>query len=94
VVQDPGNPGDPRPARRLNEPRRALVVTQGVGGCAAPVSVNRLGVARVREEWRVVDRWWTETPVRRRYFDLVLESGQNAVVFLDEEQGGWFTQRA
>ena len=32
--------------------------------------------------------------MRRRYFDVVLESGQNAVVFLDEEQGGWFTQRA
>jgi hypothetical protein len=69
-------------------------VTQGVGICAAPVSVNRLGVSRVREEWRVVDRWWTEAPVRRRYFDVVLESGQNAVVFLDEEVGGWFTQRA
>jgi hypothetical protein len=61
---------------------------------ATPVSVNRLGVARVREEWRVVDRWWTEAPVRRRYFDVVLESGQNAVVFLDEEIGRWFTQRA
>ena len=94
MVPDPGNPGDPRSARRLNEPRRALVVTQGVGVGATPVSVNRLGVARVREEWRVVDRWWTEVPVRRRYFDVVLESGQNAVVFLDEEVGGWFTQRA
>jgi len=58
-----------------------------------PVSVNRQAVARVREEWRVVDRWWTEEPVRRRYFDLVLETGRNAVVFQDEAGGGWFTQR-
>lgn len=86
-------PGDPRPARRLNEPRRALVVTRGIGHGAEPVNVNRLPVARVREEWRVVDRWWTEEPVRRRYFDVVLESGQNAVVFHDEEGGGWFAQR-
>ena len=28
----------------------------------------------VREEWRVVDRWWTEEPVDRRYFEVVLES--------------------
>ncbi len=93
MVADPGKQGDSRPARRLNEPQPALVVTRGVGRGAAPVTVNRLPVARVREEWRVVDRWWTEEPVRRRYFDVVLESGQNAVVFHDEEGGGWFAQR-
>jgi hypothetical protein len=60
----------------------------------APRSVNRQQVALVREEWRVVDRWWTEEPVDRRYFDVVLASGENAVVFLDEEAQGWFTQRA
>ena len=51
-------------------------------------------MALVREEWRVVDRWWTEEPVDRRYFDVVLESGRNAVVFRAEEQGRWFSQRA
>jgi len=56
--------------------------------------VNRQPVALVREEWRVVDRWWTEEPIVRRYFELVLESGQNSVVFRDEERGCWFTQRA
>ena len=48
----------------------------------------------MREEWRVVDRSWTEQPVDRRYFDLVLASGENAVVFLDGEGGAWFSQRA
>jgi hypothetical protein len=60
----------------------------------SPRSVNRQQVALVREEWRVVDRWWTEQPVDRRYFDLVLASGENAVVFLDGEDGAWFSQRA
>ena len=59
----------------------------------SPRRVNRLPVAVVREEWRVVDRWWTEDPVSRRYFDVVLESGQNVVVFRDEEVGRWFSQR-
>ena len=60
----------------------------------APRSVNRQQVALVREEWRVVDRWWTEQPVDRRYFDVVLASGENAVVFLDGETQCWFSQRA
>jgi hypothetical protein len=58
-----------------------------------PAVVDREAVAVVREEWRVVDRWWTEEPVSRRYFDLVLESGRQVVVFADEERGGWFSQR-
>jgi hypothetical protein len=48
----------------------------------------------LREEWRIVDRWWTEEPVDRRYFDLVLETGENVVVYRDGETGAWFTQRA
>jgi hypothetical protein len=58
-----------------------------------PWQVNRHPVALVREEWRVVDRWWTEAPVNRRYFEIVLESGENTVVYRDEEVGGWFSQR-
>ena len=80
-----------RLAGRVNEPRSALVEAR-FGG--EPTCVNRQAVALVREEWRVVDRWWTEEPVTRRYFDVVLESGRNAVVFRDGEQGGWFSQRA
>ena len=80
-----------RNAGRINAPRPALVEASPVG---VPVSVDREGVALVREEWRVVDRWWTEEPLDRRYFDLVLESGRNACVFRDEEAGCWFSQRA
>ena len=87
------HPGAARAARRarLNAPRPALVEAH-LGG--EPRLVNRLPVALVREEWRVVDRWWTEEPVDRRYFDVVLESGENSVVFRDGESGCWFTQRA
>jgi hypothetical protein len=60
----------------------------------SPRTVNRMQVAFVREEWRVVDRWWTEEPLSRRYFDVVLASGENAVVFLDGEAQSWFWQRA
>jgi len=80
-----------RPAGRVNEPRPALVEACFGGD---PTHVNRQAIALVREEWRVVDRWWTEEPVSRRYFELVLDSGQNSVVYRDEERGCWFTQRA
>jgi hypothetical protein len=75
---------------RLNEPQRALVEAHVDG---SPRRVNRSPVALVREEWRVVDRWWTEEPVSRRYFDVVLAGGEHAVVFHDEEVGRWFSQR-
>ena len=79
-----------RSAGRLNAPRAAVVEASFDG---TPWQVNRQPVALVREEWRVVDRWWTEEPVSRRYFEVVLESGQNVVVFRDQERGGWFSQR-
>jgi hypothetical protein len=89
VVADPGTALSARSAR-LNEPRPALVEETFDG---TPRLVNRQLVEAVREEWRVVDRWWTEEPVSRRYFEVVLETGENTVVFRDQERGGWFSQR-
>jgi hypothetical protein len=80
VVADSRDAGAVRSARRLNEPRPALV-EEHVDG--TPSRVNRQ---------RVVDRWWTEEPLSRRYFDVVLETGQRSVVFRDEERACWFTQ--
>lgn len=80
-----------RAAGRLNAPRAALVET---GFDGAPRVVNRELVAVVREEWRVVDRWWTDEPVNRRYFEVVLESGRNVSVYRDGEASCWFTQNA
>jgi hypothetical protein len=91
VVAHSGSTRAARPTRRLNEPRRALVEVHADG---VPHLVNRRRVAIVREEWRIVDRWWTDDPVDRRYFDLVLETGENAVVYRDGETQAWFSQRA
>ena len=91
------HPGDARAARaarrvasRFNEPRPAHVEARFDG---TPRLVNHQTVLVLREEWRVLDRWWTEDPVNRRYFEVVLESGENTVVFHDGTGGGWFTQR-
>jgi hypothetical protein len=89
VVADPGAARAARSARLL-EPQPVHVEERFDG---TPRLVNRQEVAVVREEWRVPDRWWTEEPISRRYFEVVLESGQNVVVFNDQERGGWFSQR-
>jgi hypothetical protein len=90
MVADSRGQGDSRAARRLNEPRPVRVTVED----GLPAAVGQVGVFQVREEWRVVDRWWTDAPVRRRYFDLVLATGENVAVFEDEEGGGWFRQKA
>jgi hypothetical protein len=59
-----------------------------------PALVGTLPVEAMLEEWFVEDRWWTGRPVRRRYFELVLAGGRNAVVFKDLVGGQWFAQRA
>jgi len=79
-----------RTAGRLNEPRPARVESNFDG---TPWQVNHQSVTVLREEWRVLDRWWTEEPVVRRYFEVVLESGEHTVVFHDSAGGRWFTQR-
>ena len=88
MVTDSRDPSARDAARRLNAPRPALVEQRFDG---TPRVVNRELVTLVREEWRVVDRWWTEEPVSRRYFEVILESGRNVVVFRDDT--GWFSQR-
>jgi hypothetical protein len=90
VVADSRGQGDSRAARRLNGPRPVCVTVED----GLPAAVEQVGVFEVREEWRVADRWWTDAPVRRRYFDLVLATGENVAVFEDEEGGGWFRQKA
>ncbi|MFL5827611.1 MAG: hypothetical protein ACJ76V_13890 [Thermoleophilaceae bacterium] len=76
--------------KRLSSPRRAPVRT---GPNGVPSALGRVRVIQVSEDWVVEDRWWTERPLRRRYFELVLEDGRNTVVFRDLPTGRWFLQR-
>jgi hypothetical protein len=57
-----------------------------------PAAVGDREVESVLEEWVVEDRWWNGAPLRRRYFELVLVDGRNAVVFHDLRRRRWFTQ--
>jgi len=59
-----------------------------------PRAIGGTAVETVREEWVVEDRWWTPSPLRRRYFELALADGRCVVVFRELDDGRWFGQRA
>jgi hypothetical protein len=80
----------PAGSRRLGAPRPVAVAADGPG---PPHAVSGVAVDAVREEWMVEDRWWTGRPLRRRYFELVLEDGSDVVVFCEPDSGRWFRQR-
>ena len=87
-------PPPPPSGFALYRPRAIAVST--AGGRPRAIGRGRDGRGRVetiREEWLIEDRWWTSAPLRRHYFELVLESGRCLTVFHDLHSGGWFEQR-
>ena len=76
--------------RRLATPR-AVDVRVEAGG--RPTAVDGRAVEAVRESWLVEDRWWTDAPLRRRYWEVVTADGRDLVVYRDLGGGGWFAQR-
>jgi hypothetical protein len=77
--------------RRLNEPKATRVRT---GARGRPLAVDGRSVEAVRESWLIEDRWWTDAPLRRRYWEVVTADGRSVVVFRDLDSGAWFSQRA
>ena len=75
--------------RRLNL-RRSASVTAGSDG--RPVVIGDREVEAVRESWLVEDRWWTDAPLRRRYWEVLVAGGRNTVVFRDLQDGAWYEQ--
>jgi len=79
-VSRPANPYAPRPVR----------VTARAG---RPLRVGGRPVDSVREQWLVEDRWWTGSPLRRHYLELVLAGGRCAIVYRDLVTDRWYEQR-
>jgi hypothetical protein len=76
--------------RRLAIPTRSSVSAADDG---RPLLVDGRSVDTVRESWLIEDRWWTDRPLRRRYWEIVTACGRNVVVFHDLERGAWWSQR-
>jgi hypothetical protein len=77
--------------RRLNVPLPAAVRADARG---RPLTVDGRAVDAVRESWVVEDRWWTDAPLRRRYWEVVTTAGELLVLFRElDRAGGWHRQR-
>lgn len=74
--------GAPRPVRMITAP----------GGIphATILDGRRRRVLSVRDDWLVQDLWWTDRPVDRHYYELVLEPGRLAVAYRETPGGAWF----
>jgi type II secretory pathway component PulL len=72
-------------------PRRVRVI-EDAGGL--PTAVGGRAVVQVCDQWRVDEGWWSGHRTSRTYFELVLEGGANAVVFLERGTGAWYGHRA
>jgi hypothetical protein len=77
-----------RGPRRLATP---VVVEAAPEG--RPTTVGDHAVEAVRESWLIEDRWWTDRPLRRRYWEVVTTDGRDLVLFRDLVAGGWYAQR-
>lgn len=80
--------GAPRPLQR---PHPVAVEADERG---RPMRVAGRLVEQECERWVVEDAWWTPRPLRRRYFELLLEGGVDVVVFRDVARGRWYRQAA
>ena len=86
-----GGTGRARERRlRLNLPQPCRVEAAADG---RPLQIDGRAVESVRERWLIDEGWWTDTPVRRSYCELVLEGGRLTVAFEDLRRGGWYRQR-
>lgn len=86
--------GGPDTVRRLNAPAPVRVKT---GADGRPCRVHQRdrwrAVIEIRQHYRTDDRWWTDEPVARDYFDLLLEDGRPLTVFHDRLARRWYGQR-
>jgi hypothetical protein len=78
-------------ARRIYSPQGAAIKADRGG---TPLALGGMPVASIREEWVVQDRWWTERPLHRHYYELALADGRNVTVFRDVGSGRWQRQPA
>lgn len=94
MLSSSGRTNGPDTVRRLNAPAPVRVE---VDAHSSPRRVHHRGrwhgVIEIRQHYRTDDRWWTDDPVARDYFDLLLEDGRPLTLFHDRIERRWYAQR-
>ena len=77
--------------RAVGAPRPVCMITAPDGTPHATIlDGRRRRVLSVRDDWLVQDLWWTDRPVDRHYYELVLEPGRLVVAYREAPSGTWF----
>ena len=69
------------------QPIRVKATASGI-----PTVVDGKRVEAIRNDWLIEDRWWTRTPLRRRYWEVLTSTGRCLVLFHDLVTHRWFGQ--
>src|SRR6266513_1644488 len=83
--------------RAINVPQ-PVVVELDVCGSPTKIEMRSIDdrgsvtIEAVRETWRIDDEWWRE-PVRRMYYEVLVEGGGRVVLFVDLVTLEWFVQK-
>lgn len=78
--------------RYLSTPRPVRVIchADGIPRALIHPGGTRRVVLSVRDEWLIQDRWWTDQPVERHYFEVLVDPGRVVTVFHDLREDEWF----
>lgn len=89
MVHNPNNPLTSATFKSLNAPIPISVKENQHG---LPLSVTNQSVTSIEGTWRIDDEWWRQKRIERRYWSVMLESGQGLVIFKDGVEKKWFRQ--
>ncbi|MFC1953427.1 hypothetical protein ACFLWR_04780 [Chloroflexota bacterium] len=49
-------------------------------------------VMAITDMWRIDDEWWRREPISRMYYDVVLVTGRQIVIYKDLINDSWYQQ--
>ena len=92
MVENPGTALHADAAKPVNTPE-SLRVEEDASGLPLAVRLKRrYRITAIKDKWRIDDEWWRKEPVVRRYYNVLLGSGQRLVFYKDLITGNWYEQ--
>ncbi len=81
-------------AIKLNTPEPIPVKEDRSGSPVMVKTASRpVGIQAIDDSWRIDDEWWRSEPVSRRYYSVLLISGQRLVLYKDLVANRWYKQK-
>ena len=92
MVEDTGKKVRTETFRQINTPEPVSIEEDPGGRPKALKNGRRQSITAILDCWRIDDEWWRPETLSRLYYSIILETGQQMVVFKDLTTGYWFRQ--